>query len=163
MDGKRSRRPSPALVVAMVALFVGLGGTAGAVATQAVPLAKRALQADNAKKLGGQTSAQLVTQASARAVAQASQAPGPASTAAGIVSIKSQAVGQVPDDNTVHVFRVSCDSGQKVLGGGVYSPNNVVVATDSYPADPATWEAAIVHMGSNPAPADVNLYAICIR
>ena len=49
----RMKRPSPAFVVAMVALFVALGGTAGAVVTAAVPLAKRALVADNAKKVGG--------------------------------------------------------------------------------------------------------------
>ena len=51
----RMKRPSPAFVVAMVALFVALGGTAGAVVTAAVPLAKRALVADNAKKVGGLT------------------------------------------------------------------------------------------------------------
>ena len=47
------KRPSAALIVAMIALFVALGGTAGAVVTAAVPLAKRALIADNAKKLNG--------------------------------------------------------------------------------------------------------------
>ena len=47
------KRPSAAFVVAMIALFVALGGTAGAVVSAAVPLAKRALVADNAKKLGG--------------------------------------------------------------------------------------------------------------
>ena len=46
--------------MAMIALFVALGGTAGAVVPAAVPLAKRALVADNAKKLGGQTTAQIV-------------------------------------------------------------------------------------------------------
>ena len=59
MNGFKMRRPSPALVVSTVALFVALGGTAGAVVTQAVPLAKRALVAENAKKLGGQTPAQV--------------------------------------------------------------------------------------------------------
>ena len=53
MNRRQIKRPSPALVVATVALFVALGGTAGAVVTAAVPLAKRALVADNAKKVGG--------------------------------------------------------------------------------------------------------------
>ena len=53
MNAPWIKRPSPAFVVAMIALFVGLTGTAGAVATQVVPLAKRALVAENAKKLGG--------------------------------------------------------------------------------------------------------------
>ena len=51
MNGLKKRRPSPALVVATIALFVALGGSAGAVVTAAVPLAKRALVADNAKKV----------------------------------------------------------------------------------------------------------------
>ena len=67
MNALRMKRPSPAFVVAMVALFVALGGTAGAVVTAAVPLAKRALVADNAKKLGGQTSAQIVSRAASQA------------------------------------------------------------------------------------------------
>ena len=50
MNGLKMRRPTPALVIAMIALFVALGGTAGAVVTAAVPLAKRALVADNAKR-----------------------------------------------------------------------------------------------------------------
>ena len=63
MNEKRSRRVTPAFVVSMIALFVALGGTAGAVAMQTVPLAKRALTADNAKKLGGQTGAQIASRA----------------------------------------------------------------------------------------------------
>ena len=71
MNGRRM--PSPALVIAVAALFVSLGGTA--VAAGVVPLAKRALVADTAKKLGGQTPAQLT--------AAAAKQPGPASSAAG--------------------------------------------------------------------------------
>lgn len=58
---------SPALAVALIALFVSLGGTA--VAAGIVPLAKRALtadkakQADNARRLGGKTVAQIAAQA----------------------------------------------------------------------------------------------------
>ena len=78
MNALRMKRPSPAFVVAMVALFVALGGTAGAVVNAAVPLAKRALVADNAKKLGGQTSAQIAAQG-----AKAALALSPAGRAAG--------------------------------------------------------------------------------
>src|SRR5262249_13982399 len=49
----RKRLPSPALVIALLALFVALSGTA--VAAGIVPLAKRALVSDNAKKLNGAT------------------------------------------------------------------------------------------------------------
>ena len=47
------RLPNPAMIVALLALFVALGGTA--VAAGVVPLARRALLADNAKKLNGLT------------------------------------------------------------------------------------------------------------
>ena len=159
MNALRLKRPSPTLVVAMVALFVALGGTAGAVVTQAVPLAKRALLADNAKKVGGQTPSQIVSQAAR----QAALSPGPASTAAGIVTVKTQAVAPLADDDTVHPFRISCESGQKVISGGLYSSNNVIGAYDSYPADATTWELTIGHNGSDPAPANVSIYAVCIK
>src|ERR687898_769081 len=92
MHAHRSKRLSPAFVVAMVALFVALGGTAGAVATQAAT----------------------------RAGQQASQFPGPASTAAGIVTMKSLAIGQLGPDQGRPVT-ISCDAGGEILGGGVFS------------------------------------------
>jgi hypothetical protein len=91
MNGLKMRRPTPALVVGMIALFVALGGTAGAVVTAAVPLAKRALVADNAKKVGGFTAAQLGGAAAAAgakaALAESPAGPRPASTAAGLITV----------------------------------------------------------------------------
>ena len=52
---RKLRLPSPAMAVALAALFVALSGTAVAAGVPA--LAKRALVADNAKKLGGKTPA----------------------------------------------------------------------------------------------------------
>ena len=63
MNERSSKRSTAALVVAMLSLFVALSGTAGAVVSAAVPLAKRALVADNSKKVGGQTPAQIAQQA----------------------------------------------------------------------------------------------------
>jgi hypothetical protein len=80
---QRFSHPSPALVVALVALFVALSGTAFAVGSAVVPLAKRALVADNAKKLNGQTPVSLL--------AQAAKQPGPASSAASLITIKTAA------------------------------------------------------------------------
>ena len=54
---KRFRYPSPALVVAVLALFVSLSGTA--VAAGVVPMAKKALFANNAGKLQGKTLQQV--------------------------------------------------------------------------------------------------------
>jgi hypothetical protein len=57
MEGKLMKRPSPALVVAMVALFVALGGTAGAVVTAAVPLREAGVglrQLEEAERVHGE-------------------------------------------------------------------------------------------------------------
>jgi hypothetical protein len=163
MNVKRFRRPSPAFVVAMIALFVALGGTAGAVATQAVPLAKRALVADNAKKLGGQTSAQITAKAAAAgaqaALAQSPAGPRPASTAAGLVTIKTSSASLGPQGDGE--FTVTCDTGQKVTGGGFSSPGSVL-SLDSFPASDSSWRVYLVNL-SSAAGASITLYANCIR
>jgi hypothetical protein len=61
-----------AIVIALAALFVALSGTA--VAAGVVPLARRALIADNAKKVGGQKPAQLLAKAAATSKQQATAA-----------------------------------------------------------------------------------------
>ena len=55
------RKPTPGLVIAILALFGALAGTANAVVDAAVPLARRALVADNAKKLNGQTARKVAS------------------------------------------------------------------------------------------------------
>ena len=57
MNGRK--RPSPALVIAVLALFVSLSGTA--VAAGVVPLAKRALSADKAKQADNEPRSWAVT------------------------------------------------------------------------------------------------------
>ena len=159
MNVKRIRRPSTALIVSMVALFVALGGTAGAVVTAAVPLAKRALVADNAKKVGGLTAAQLGTAAAQAGAELAAQVPGPASTAAGVVSIKTGTASLAA--NGEGEFTVSCDAGQKVAGGG-FSTSGAVFSFDSYPASDSSWRLYLAN-ASETAGASVTLFATCIR
>jgi hypothetical protein len=154
MNVRRIRRPSPAFVVAMVALFVALGGTAGAVVTATVPLAKRALVADNAMKLGGQSPQQIASQAAAR--------PGPASTAAGLVTIKPGTWSLGPDGDAD--FMVTCDSGQKVIGGGWDDPNGYAHAWDDRPTvDGTGWRMYITVVDSAPGTQSGGLYAVCLR
>jgi hypothetical protein len=156
MNVKSMKRPSPALIVATVALFIALGGTAGAVVNAAVPLAKRALTADNAKKLGGQSAQQLAQQASQ----QAAQVPGPASSAAGIVSIKSQSIGQI-GPNQGRPVPIACDSGAKVLGGG-FSSDGPVFNFDSYPSADGIWMLYLVNP-DDAAGHNVTVYATCVK
>ena len=148
------RRSTAALVVAMLSLFVALSGTAGAVVSAAVPLAKRALVADNAKKVGGQTPAQIAQQAAAQ--------PGPASTAAGLVTVKtgswSNSAGSGND------FTVACDSGQKVVGGGWDDPAGWSHSWDDRPtSDGAGWHVYVSTGDSAPGNQSGGLYAVCLR
>jgi hypothetical protein len=154
------KRPSPSLVVAVIALFVALGGSAGAVVTAAVPLAKRALVADNAKKLNGLTAKQIAT-VGATAGAQASASvPGPASTAVAIVSRKTAAA--TIGAGGAQVYTIACDSGQKVVGGGFTSDGPLIVAIASAPTDDATWSVGLLNV-DDAAGHNVTLYATCIK
>jgi len=160
-------RPSPALIVALIALFVALGGTAGAVVTQAVPLAKRALIADNAKKLGGKTAAQVAatpgpaTTLGGKTADQIAATPGPASSIAGLVSTKSAPWSLNPSQ--VSTFTVACDAGQKATGGGVDNPVGIALGFESKPGvDGASWSVEEANLSSS-APASGNVYVVCVR
>ena len=165
MNVKRIRRPSTALIVSMVALFVALGGTAGAVVTAAVPLAKRALVADNAKKVGGLTAAQLGTaaaQAGAKvALSESPAGPRPASAASSLVTIKTAPWSLGGDQGAD--FTAACDAGQKVVGGGYDNPTGVAVAFESRPgSDGASWKVYEVNFSTS-AGASGSVYAICLK
>lgn len=155
---RKLRLPSPAIIVAAAALLVALSGTAVA-AQQIVPLAKRALTADrakvalNAKKLGGVTSSALVQ--------QAAQAPGPASTAAGLVVVKKQSAGQIAAASG-KTFSVSCDTGQKIMSAGFLSDGSVLIAVGSYPTSDTSWTMGLLNI-SDSTPASVTMYATCLK
>jgi hypothetical protein len=150
----RIRKPSPAMMVALLALFVALSGSAWAVGSKIVPHAKLAdvaLVANNAKKLGGQTSAAVVSQAAA--------APGPASTAASLVSTKTGAFS-IPA-NGFGTSTVSCDPGQKAIGGG-YTTVQVVLGADwTISADGASYSILLLNLSSTTATGTVQ--AVCLK
>ena len=163
---RKLQLPSPAMAVALVALFVALSGTAFAVGDAIVPLAKRALTADkakvatvaltanNAKKLGGQDAAALVSQASA--------APGPASTAAGLVTIKTATWSL--NGGQHGNFTAACDAGQKVVGGGWTDPADWSFAEESNPtADGAGWAVRIFTVSFAPGGQTGTVFAICLK
>jgi hypothetical protein len=159
----RLRLPGPSMVVALVALFVALSGTAVAAGVPA--LAKRALVADNAKKLGGQTSAQLLSAAKQQAESAASaaaQQPGPASTAAGLVAIKTATWNLNPNGQSD--FTVTCDAGSKAVGGGWEDPNGWGHSWDSRPTpDGASWKIFITVSSNAPGGQSGTLYAVCLK
>jgi hypothetical protein len=150
MNGRKL--PSPALVIAVLALFVSLSGTA--VAAGVVPLAKRALTADNSKKLGGQTAGAIA--------ASAAQRPGPASSAAGLITIKTTPYSIPPAGQ--NDFAVMCDAGQKAVGGGYDDPSGYVHPWDSRPtADGAGWRMYLEAANTAPAAQTGTVYAVCVR
>ncbi len=147
----RMRPPSPAMVVALVALFFSLGGAAVAV-TAIVPLAKRALVADNARKLDGKTRAQIVAQAAA--------VPHPTSSAAGLVSVKSRDV--VLTGGAKGYFDIDCDSGQRAVSGGIaYQSGDDLWWWDTLPTDDGTgWRIWIDNRAISSATA--RIYVVCL-
>jgi hypothetical protein len=135
------RLPSPAMVVATIALFVALGGTA--VAAGVVPLAKRALSADTLK---GKTAAQIA------------RLPGPATSAAGLIVTKQVTDSLAP--NSGREFMIACDGGKKAISGG-YSSSSAVLRWDSRPMSDTTWAMYLLNV-DDAAAANVTLYAVCL-
>jgi hypothetical protein len=147
MRGRRLHPPSPALVVAVLALFAALSGTA--VAAGIVPVAKRALVADNAKKLGGETAAQVAS------------APGPASSISAIVAVKTAAWSLTA--NNGGDFTATCDPGARALAGGYDNPAGTVLALDTRPtAGDAAWSVYLANVSDTDS-ASGSVYVVCSK
>jgi hypothetical protein len=163
---RKLRRPSPALVVAVLALFVSLTGTA--VSAGIVPLAKRARVADNAKKLGGKTRAQIVatpgpaTTLGGKTADQIAATPGPASTAAGLVTERTAAWSLA--GNGEGDFAVNCAAGEKVVGGGFDTTSSApALVLESRPsADATAWRVYLANFSSS-ATAAGSIFALCLK
>jgi hypothetical protein len=161
----RIRMPSPALVIAAAALIVALTGTA--IAANVVPLAARAKVADNAKKLGGKTPAQVAlmpgpaTTLNGKSAEEIAATPGPASAVASLVVYKTATrtlePGLIVDTTT------ACDAGQKAIGGGFQGPdNNVITTFDSRPNPEGTaWRLRLASYDFENA--NVTLVAVCLK
>ena len=164
------RAPSPALVIAVLALFVSLSGTA--IAAGVVPMAKRALFANNAGKLQGKSARQIAalpgpaSTLEGQTADEIAEIPGPASTASSLVSSASAPFALAPDEEKD--FSVQCPSGAKAIAGGFTSPSRIngdvfVYANDTRPnADGAGWTLMMV----NPSPslsATGTVQVVCLR
>jgi len=160
----RLRAPSPALVVAVIALFVALSGTA--VAAGVVPMAKRALFANNAGKLQGKSARQLAalpgpaTSLDGMNPDDIAEIPGPASSASSLVSPATVPFALAPGEEKD--FTSQCSSGSKAISGG-YTTQNAVLGLDTRStADGSGWTIYLVNMSSS-ASATGNLTALCLR
>ena len=141
---RRIPHPSPALVVALVALFVALSGTA-----VAATIVAHAKLADNATKLQGKSAAQVAQLAPA------------AASLGGYLTVKSVSWslngGQESD------FTATCDSGQKAIGGGWDGPQGNALGADTRPLPDGTgWRVYLFNLSSTAA-ASGSVYAVCLR
>jgi hypothetical protein len=160
---RKLRHPSPALVIALIALFVSLSGTA--FATGMVPVAKRALFANNAGKLRGKTPRQIAnipgpaTDLDGMTSEDIAELPGPASTASSLVSTRSApfalAPGQAQD------FSALCPEGAKAVSGGFTSPNPVLSADTRPTENGSGWTLYLMNLSGTDS-AMGNVQAVCI-
>jgi hypothetical protein len=139
---RKLRAPSPALVVALIALFVSLAGTAVA----QTPVVKRALFANNAGKLKGKT------------LRQVTRTPGPASTADDLVFVRM--VDRVLQRGQETDVSASCGPGATAISGGFFSDGGIATR-DSRPSTENTWTFLVVNLGE--AATEVTVQAICLR
>ena len=161
----RFRLPSPAMIVALVALLAGLTGTA--IAQNVVPLANRAKVADNAKKLQGRTAAQVAripgpaTLLNGKTADAIAATPGPASAAASLVVYKTAT--QTLEPGVIVDTTTACDAGQKAIGGGFQGPaNNQIVSYDSRPNPEGTaWRLRLASYDFENT--SVTLFAVCLK
>ena len=163
-------RPSPALVVASVALFVALTGGAFA-AQQAIPLhaknadhakvadtakvAALAKVATNAQKLGGKTAAQILASVP-------TPTPPPVSSVASLASV-------VPANYTLNAaaeqnVTATCPAGSKAMGGGFSNPSAaLVLSAGSGPtADGGGWTEDLINL-SNATTASGQVFVTCLK
>ena len=155
---RRLRRPSASMIVALIALFVALGGTA--VAAGVVPLAKRALSADNAKKLNNRTALQIA----AIGAEAGSQIPGPASSVAKLVDVHAGTFSLAAATTTTspnQTFSVACPAGEKAITGGYNSTQSVQGADETISPDGGSWSVLIFNFDTNPATG--NTYVVCLK
>ena len=151
--GKTMRLPSPSMMVALLALLVALSGTAVA-AGVVPPLARRALLADNAARLQGKTATQVVV--------QATRLPSPASTAAGLVSVK-QVPWTIGPGGQATVL-ATCPPGQRAIAAGWDDPGGWAHEWDSKPlGDGPTWSMIITVSDSAPGGQSGSVQLICLR
>lgn len=177
---QKLRLPSPAMTVALIALFAGFAGSA--IAQTAVPLAKRALTADkakvattarNAQRLQGQTAGQIAatpgpaTDAATlngQTAAQIAATAGPASSIpAGAVTYRTQSYSVSNEGETARDTAL-CRQGEKVIGGGWDMATGVgTTVTDTPLPDGSGWRVHIFVESGNNTPVQGTMWAVCLK
>lgn len=156
---RRTRRPSPAMVVACLALLVALGGTSVAAVSQLVP--RNSVGTAQLKK-NAVVSTKVKNRSLLAADFKAGQLPAGAAgpegdkggkgdkgdkgdTGAPGVSEYEIVTAQSPTDSTANkAITASCPAGKKLLGGGALTiPANATTSwvVASFPPNATSWQA----------------------
>jgi hypothetical protein len=168
------RLSGPAFVLALIALFVALGG--GAVAAGIVPLARHAITAGtatNALKLGGKTPAQIKTSLrgvrgpqGVRGPAGAAGPAGPAGPAgaSGAAAVSVHTTAYTLNAGANQTVVANCGAGQKAIGGGYDSDSASAVINLDLKPTPADdgWSILLVNQDKNSAPHSGTVYVVCL-
>ena len=184
----RTRLPSPALIVAALALLLSLTGTAvaaglitgGQIANNTVSHLdvknndlRSADVRDNSLKsidvLNGSLKAldfapgQLQPGPAGPAGPQGPQGPAGPQGASGLAGVEIVKAQSVLSSDTLRTLHVVCPAGKKVLGGGglIVGAGGDVALDESYPPSPSAWRATAYEVNATGANWYLVTYAIC--
>jgi hypothetical protein len=183
MRGFSLRRPSPAMVVACIALGIVLGGTSYAavlsVPKNSVGTAQLKNSAVTTKKLAANavTSSQVKNSSLLRADFKSGQLPagptgpqGPAGAAGaagapGISGLQRFDVATTSNSSSPKTAIVACPSGKKPVGGGARVIGNgagVVSIIENFPdSDAVHWNAKASEVVATAQTWQLQVYALC--
>ena len=179
MRNVRLRRPSPALVVASLALAVALGGTSYATVLQVprasvgTPQLKNGAVTTPKLARNAVTSAKVRNGSLLRADFRANSLPrgpagppGPAGPAGppGLSTVERIESSVGPNSVAGKVTSLTCPSGKRLIGGGArVLPLNIggVGLTQSFPDNDNVYRAAAREITGQPGAWTLTAYAIC--
>jgi hypothetical protein len=185
----RFKKPSPALVIAVIALFVGLSGGAYAankigtnqIKGKAVTTGKLAGKAVTTGKLAGKSvktgklAGQAVTESKLGDQSVTSSKLGDGSVTSSKLSdesVKSDELGRIntrTEDTTIApqtngTVSVSCESDEKVVSGGWEGPpmvpNATIYLVSADKKDSEGWTASALNFGTAPIQLEVHAYCL---
>jgi hypothetical protein len=172
------RRPSPALVLACLALGLVLGGTSYAAAValprNSVGTSQLKSSAVTTKKLAPNavTSAKVLNGSLVKADFRAGSLPagptgpaGPAGPAgpSGLSGLERVETTSPANSNAVKTQATVCPTGKRLLGGGVRlnTPLAQLAVQQSFPDDDNTYRANVREMSPTAANWSITVFAVC--
>jgi len=163
------RRPSPALVVACLALLVALGGTGYATVLQVPRASVGAPQLKNGAvtttKLAGNavTSAKVRNGTLVKADFKGNQLPAGPAGPPGLSGVERVEDTSASNSTAFRDRNVACPAGKRLLGGGArLNPSLVGVGiAASYPDNDNVYRAIAREFVANPASWSLTVFAVC--